>query len=40
MTSEDDPIARGAYDELADTYAEDVKTNAYNTEIEFSATPR
>lgn len=38
MPSEDDPIARAAYDELADTYAEDVKTNAYNAELEFPAT--
>lgn len=38
MTAENDAIARAAYDELADTYAEDVKTNAYNAELEFPAT--
>lgn len=38
MTDEDDPIARAAYDELADTYAEDVRENAYNAHIEFPAT--
>ncbi|RYJ13299.1 class I SAM-dependent methyltransferase [Halogeometricum borinquense] len=38
MSSEDDPIARAAYDELADTYAEDVRANAYNAELEFPAT--
>lgn len=38
MTSENESIARDAYDELADTYAEDVKTNSYNAELEFPAT--
>lgn len=38
MAPEDDPIARAAYDELADTYAEDVRTNGYNADIEFPAT--
>lgn len=38
MPSDDDPIARAAYDELADTYADDVKSNAYNAEIEFPGT--
>jgi len=36
--SEDDPIARAAYDELADAYAVDVRENAYNAHIEFPAT--
>lgn len=36
--TDDEPIARAAYDELADSYAEDVKTNAYNAEIEFPGT--
>lgn len=31
-------IARAAYEELADTYVENVKTNAYNAELEFPAT--
>jgi len=38
MTSENGPIAKTAYDELADTYAEDVKTNPYTAELEFPAT--
>lgn len=38
MNSDDSPIAKDAYDKLAETYAEDVKTNAYNAELEFSAT--
>ncbi|WP_276254069.1 class I SAM-dependent methyltransferase [Halomontanus rarus] len=38
MTADDDPIAKAAYDELADTYAADVRTNAYNAELEFPAT--
>ncbi len=38
MTAEDDPIATDAYDKLADTYAADVRTNAYNAELEFPAT--
>lgn len=38
MPPDDEPIARAAYDELADTYAEDVTSNAYNAEIEFPAT--
>jgi len=38
MTSEEDPIAKAAYDEVADTYVEDVKSNAYNAELEFPAT--
>ena len=33
VSSEDDPIAKAAYDEIADTYAEDVRTNAYNAEL-------
>lgn len=36
--TDDEPIARAAYDQLADSYAEDVKTNAYNAEIEFPGT--
>ena len=38
MDPEDEPVARAAYDELADTYAEDVETNAYNANLEFPAT--
>ena len=38
MTSDDNPIAKTAYDQMADTYKEDVKTNAYNAELEFPAT--
>jgi predicted TPR repeat methyltransferase len=32
------PIAEGAYDAIADEYAEDVPTNAYNANLEFPAT--
>lgn len=38
MTSGDKPIAKTAYDELADTYAEEVRTNPYNAHLEFPAT--
>ncbi|MFD1645457.1 class I SAM-dependent DNA methyltransferase [Haloarchaeobius litoreus] len=38
MVPDDDPIARDAYDELADSYAEDVRSNAYNAHLEFPAT--
>ncbi|WP_323675363.1 class I SAM-dependent methyltransferase [Halorubellus sp. PRR65] len=38
MPADDDPIARDAYDELADSYAVDVRENAYNAHIEFPAT--
>lgn len=38
MTSGDEPIAKTAYDELADTYAEEVRTNPYNAHLEFPAT--
>lgn len=38
MPSDDDPIARAAYDDIAATYAEEIKTNAYNSELEFPAT--
>ncbi|MCU4740340.1 class I SAM-dependent methyltransferase [Natronoglomus mannanivorans] len=38
MTADDDPIAKAAYDELAETYATNVRTNAYNAELEFPAT--
>jgi ubiquinone/menaquinone biosynthesis C-methylase UbiE len=34
----DDPIAKDAYDELADQYAGDVREDAYNAHIEFPAT--
>ena len=37
MTDED-AIARDAYDQLADRYDEDLKANAYNAHIEFPAT--
>jgi SAM-dependent methyltransferase len=35
---EHEPIARDAYDELADSYAVDVRENAYNAHLEFPAT--
>jgi SAM-dependent methyltransferase len=35
---DDGPIAGDAYDELADAYAEDVRSNAYNAHLEFPAT--
>lgn len=38
MTSKEEPIAENAYDELADTYAEDVETNGYNADLEFPGT--
>ncbi len=38
MTDGEDPIAEAAYDELADTYAEEVRTNPYNADLEFPAT--
>jgi SAM-dependent methyltransferase len=38
MAGGDDPTTETAYDELADTYVEDVRTNAYNAELEFPAT--
>lgn len=38
MVPDDDPIAGDAYDELADSYAEDVRSNAYNAHLEFPAT--
>lgn len=38
MPSEDEPIARDAYDRIADEYDKDVKTNAYNAHLEFPAT--
>lgn len=34
----DEPIAKPAYDELADTYVEEVRSNPYNAHLEFSAT--
>jgi ubiquinone/menaquinone biosynthesis C-methylase UbiE len=38
MTTEENPIAQDAYDELADTYAEDMETNGYNADIELPGT--
>ncbi|WP_256300090.1 class I SAM-dependent methyltransferase [Haloarchaeobius salinus] len=38
MPSDDDPTAGEAYDELADSYAADVRSNAYNAHLEFPAT--
>jgi SAM-dependent methyltransferase len=38
MPAEDDPIAADAYDQIADAYDEDVKSNAYNAHLEFPAT--
>lgn len=36
--TEDDPIAADAYDELAEEYAETVRSNPYNAHMEFPAT--
>jgi SAM-dependent methyltransferase len=36
--SDEEPTAADAYDELADSYAEDVRSNAYNAHLEFPAT--
>jgi SAM-dependent methyltransferase len=38
METGEDPIAEAAYDELAATYAEEVRTNPYNADLEFPAT--
>ena len=38
MPSEGDPIARAAYDEIVDAYAEDGRMSAYRSELEFPAT--
>ena len=38
MTEDGDPIARSAYDELAASYAADVRTDPYNADLEFPAT--
>jgi len=38
MGEDDDPIARAAYDALAEAYAVDVRENAYNAHIEFPET--
>jgi SAM-dependent methyltransferase len=38
MTARDEPIAKGAYDELADRFAEEVRSNPYNADFEFPAT--
>lgn len=38
MTEGDEPIAKDAYDAVADTYAVDVETNAYNAHIDFPGT--
>jgi SAM-dependent methyltransferase len=38
MESGEDPIAEAAYDELADAYAAEVRTNPYNADLEFPAT--
>lgn len=35
---DDDPIARDAYDELADEYAAEVEESPYNADLEFPAT--
>jgi SAM-dependent methyltransferase len=37
-SDEDEPTARSAYDELADSYAVDVRANAYNAHLEFPGT--
>lgn len=38
MTGDDEPIAEDAYDALAEEYAAEVETNAYNAELDFPAT--
>lgn len=38
MPEDPEPIAVDAYDELADSYAVDVRENAYNAHLEFPAT--
>ncbi|WP_323171960.1 class I SAM-dependent methyltransferase [Natrialba sp. PRR66] len=38
MTTEEGPIAKDAYDKLADTYAQDVENSAYNAHLEFPGT--
>jgi len=38
MTAGDEPIARAAYDELAESFAEEVRSNPYNADFEFPAT--
>jgi SAM-dependent methyltransferase len=38
MNSEEEPIAADAYDELADTYTQELETNAYNANIAFPGT--
>lgn len=38
MTEDGEPIARSAYDELAASYAADVRTDPYNADLEFPAT--
>lgn len=38
MTSRDGPIAKDAYDELADEYDQAVRPNLYTADLEFSAT--
>lgn len=38
MTTDENPIAQNAYDELADTYTENIETNGYNADIAFPGT--
>lgn len=38
MSDENDPIAKAAYNELADTYAEEIRSNPYNAYLEFPGT--
>lgn len=38
MSPEDEPVAKAAYEELAEGYDEEFETNPYNTEMEFPAT--
>lgn len=38
MTEETEPVAESAYDQLADSYAEAVRTSPYNANLEFPAT--
>ena len=38
MPSEGDPIARAAYDEIADAYAEDGRISTYSSELELPPT--
>lgn len=38
MTDPEEPLARDAYDQIADTYAAEVESNPYNVHLEFPGT--